>query len=802
MNNCMNIYVVLSLLTTAITKLPDVLLITIDQGRVSRHNYMFFSIYLMIFIGVSILSNIVSQVNIQLQFMADDNTWPPDQPKKFIPLLLIHYKGHRNLQQAMAITKLTQTGDIASLASNQPVPKYHPSYQPLQEVIDNSAVTKEIEQILSPLENKDESQFILIEGPPGIGKSVFLKEIAYRWGKKRILKKFKFVLLVCLRDPIVQQTTSVHDLLQLFCVGHQRAPEITAACRDYLFENGGQDLLFLLDGFDEFPLEMQKNTLILEVLKRRVLPNCGLIVSSRPHASSNLRKQATLRVDILGFTETDRVTFIKQALPDAVKVFTDYLECNLTINGLCFIPFNMVILIYLYKQGIPLPRNSTQLYNYFICLTICRHLAKCGHLLDNTINDLVSLPEPYNTIVKQLSELSLEGLNSNKLIFTLEEMKAACPDIAVIPGAINGFGLLQTIHHFGLTGNVMTFNFVHFSIQEFLAAYHITHLLPDKELQVLEAKFWSNLHSNMFAMYTSLTKCQWSAFKKFLSAGHSSITISEQFLKNQLKCLHLFRSFHEAGDKFYYTSVQNGVTFNNKVINLHYTSLSPYDVECVTLFLICSSHKEWEKLDLRGCHIQDHGLHVLHRNLSQSDVTIKELGLSVNDLTSSSSTFISDLTIHCRVEVLRISGNHTIGEDPALYNALSHPSSMLVKLRMVVTGLSSSSTIVLFKALARENKLQQLYIGDNDITDEACDIIATTLNNNATLVKLGMNLNKISTEAAQHLIQSLHYNNTLEVLELPWYPNDVERKIRSLQEEVIKSRESRGFQTKLNIVCM
>jgi len=86
---------------------------------------------------------------VQNRFRVDDNTWPPDQPKNFTPLVLIHYEGYHNLQQAMAITKLTQTGDIASIASNQPDLKHHRSYQPLQEVCDTSTVTKEVEQILA-----------------------------------------------------------------------------------------------------------------------------------------------------------------------------------------------------------------------------------------------------------------------------------------------------------------------------------------------------------------------------------------------------------------------------------------------------------------------------------------------------------------------------------------------------------------------------------------------------------------------------------------------------------------------------
>ena len=136
------------------------------------------------------------------------------------------------------------------------------------------------------------------------------------------------------------------------------------------------------------------------------------------------------------------------------------------------------------------------------------------------------------------------------------------------------------------------FNFVYFSVQEFLAAYHITQLPLHKELQVLRAKFWSDLHSNMFAIYTTLTKGQRLAFKQFLSGGNNAIAISERL--DQLKCLRLFRCFHEAGDKAICTSIQMGLVFHHKFINLFNTSLSLYDVECITLFLMCSPHKEWK----------------------------------------------------------------------------------------------------------------------------------------------------------------------------------------------------------------
>ena len=755
-----------------------------DQGRVDM---LLCAPFYVLLIGVSILSDRVRQLNIQTWFAVDEDAWPPNQPQEFTPLMFVHHEGQHTFkpEAALSLAGSVQSGTLHY--KHYPQDNHH------------SKTTKQVADILAPLQDSDNAQFILVEGLPGIGKTLLLNKIAYDWAEQKLLQKFKLVLLIQLRSPAVQQMSLVADLFQLVCKRETKGKEIATACSEYLFENNGKDVVFLFDGYDEFPEHLQKDSLVADILKRKVLPHCGLVVSSRPHAPVRLRQLATIRVDILGFAVEERKLYIEQSLkgqPHAVKELTEYLEGNLTINGLCFIPFNMVILIYLYKQGIPFPSNSAQIYNYFICLTICRHLAKSGHPLDNTITDLAKLPQPYNTIVQQLSKLSLEALNSNKLIFTLEEMRAACPGLEAIEGALNGFGLLQAVQHFGLAGKTMTFNFVHFSIQEFLAAYGITQLPPDEELRVLEAKFWSNLHSNMFAMYTSLTKGQRSTFKRFLTGGDETIAIAEVFLKDHLKCLQLFRCFHETNDEFMYTAIQTK-PFHDKIIDLKKTSLTVYDVECLTLFLTCSPHKEWEKLNLSRCNIQDHHICVMHRSLTSHDVTIRELYLSWNGLTTSSSSCVKDLVIHYRVEVLNINGNHTIGENPALYDMLSLPSSRLMALDMRWTSLSSPATINLFTALAKKNKLQYLNISFNLITDEACDVIATTLAD-TSLVKLWMD-DKISAEAAQQLVQAIKKNNTLELLWLPSYTVGIEKRIRTLQEELNKSRESRRCRTKLNI---
>ena len=754
---------------------------------------------------MTVLANRVGEMNMQARLTVGEEAWPPELPNTFTPLVLIHYRGQRNLKQTTAMAEFVGLGhidDVMTISSNNTASKYH---ERLREALDASTVTKKVSDILASFETSSDPQFILIEGAPGIGKSLLLKEIAYMWSTKQILHKFKLVLLVCLRDPAVQEMSNINHLLQSFCIRDMRAAEVAAACSDYLLENKGKDIAFLFDGYDEYPEALQKESLISDIIKRKVLSQCGLIISSRPHASVNLHKQATVRVDILGFTAAEREHYIKTTMeghPQKIEEITQYLHKHSTIGSLCFVPFNIVVLLYLYKQDIPLPKNATELYNHFICLTICRHLAKSGDTLENKITDLTNLPEPCGKIIQQLSKFSLEAINNNQLTFTLDDIKKACPDIAAIPGAINGFGLLQAIQHFGLTGRTMTLNFVHFSVQEFLAAYYITTLQPSEELEVIKEKFWSEVHLNMFSMYIALTKGQRPSFKHFLSDGDRATAISSKFLEDQIKCFRLYHCFHEAGDVVICDAIGQSRVFKNQVINLRRTRLTTSDVECAAVFLYSSFHKTWKELQLSHCYIQDHGLHLLHRRLRQSDITITELGLDYNELTKLSSPLVSEITIHCKVKQLKIHGNGTIGEDKRLYLILTDPSSVLEVLSMNQIKLSSTTATNLFVALKDNRTLKRLDVEDSGITDDVCDVITAALEENNCLVELSMrDNNSVTGKSIKSIVQALKSNSTLEWLFLPSCPEDIEKFVNSQQGIINKQREKRRCNANIKIIC-
>ena len=181
--------------------------------------------------AVTMLSKKIREVNIQTRLRVDKEAWPPDPPKTFIPLVLIQHQGYRSMQQSTAMAEFVERGHIdkiVSVTTTDTFPRHVKldCHQPLQEVLDTSKVTKEVAEILATLETSNDPQFILIEGAPGIGKTLLLREISYRWGKHEILQKFKlcpceiqrynkYLLLMIFSSCSVKETGELLKLLLL-----------------------------------------------------------------------------------------------------------------------------------------------------------------------------------------------------------------------------------------------------------------------------------------------------------------------------------------------------------------------------------------------------------------------------------------------------------------------------------------------------------------------------------------------------------------------------------------------------------
>ena len=65
------------------------------------------------------LSDRVAMMNMQAQHNIDEDTWPPEQPRSFTPLVLLHHQEQRTQKQATEMAKLIQKGDIESVTNDQ-----------------------------------------------------------------------------------------------------------------------------------------------------------------------------------------------------------------------------------------------------------------------------------------------------------------------------------------------------------------------------------------------------------------------------------------------------------------------------------------------------------------------------------------------------------------------------------------------------------------------------------------------------------------------------------------------------------
>ena len=89
---------------------------------------------------------------------------------------------------------------------------------------------------------------ILIEGAPGGGKSTLAFHICHQWAQGASwLVRFDVLVLAYLRDEAIQKASTLADILPAY------NPEISPSIASHLQAINGRNVLFVFDGWDEFP---------------------------------------------------------------------------------------------------------------------------------------------------------------------------------------------------------------------------------------------------------------------------------------------------------------------------------------------------------------------------------------------------------------------------------------------------------------------------------------------------------------------------------------------------------------------
>ena len=528
---------------------------------------------------------------------------------------------------------------------------------------------------------------VYFEGIAGSGKTTLSWHACKEWGNKRMLRNFMILAHVELSDPQIKAATSLADIIPY----PDKALRQTIASE--IVDRKGEGVCLLLDGLDEAPTPLL-DFLLVELIqgssRAPYVPNLSFVMTSRPDSRVTERLESVVdlnsRIIIKGFNKENLHKFLDHSLGIDTNMrmkLMEKCEINPKIEGLCSLPINAVIVAFLiHCTEDDIPATQTGLYNPFVSNFLLRHLdirkSKAEFerpLIECLLNDVpVEICGAFQKVCSLAYHSSLEG----KQLFTKKELGQNNIEID------NTLGLLQVHPRITMYGIERYYRFFHLSLQEFLAAVH----LSKHEKPAFIKKILSKIpQSQVLPFYAGLTQlksrevlgilsqalCQ--AVDHCTAAGQLS-----KFNDPRKKSIAFFNCLYECQDKTLLELPEAQSVLNNLVLQsavaslcreanknfrpnaipvasqfctltLKHLPLSPID--CLSLgYYLCEScvRGQYEQIlafDLSSCSIDHIGLRVLFteltRNIHHRTRTSVQLILAYNTLHSESLPYLKQL---------------------------------------------------------------------------------------------------------------------------------------------------------------
>ena len=392
------------------------------------------------------------------------------------------------------------------------------------------ACVKRVPILLQHIFDEDNSQkeatskkVILIEGAPGSGKSTLLWHMRQKWASGELFQEFNFVVYIKLCEySTAESLSSVADILPFSSDMKESAwEEINAA--------NGKGVLFLLDGWDELQLSLQRNSIIKDIVNlspKHSLPLSTVVIASRYMSSDEIRHLATSHLEIQGFTDLEIKEFIMNIRGNdevATHALMTALESRPSLLSSCHLPLNAKIVSYVFKAK-PEKLPSTMLGTYKLLILECikRHVKNKEPHRDHCITSLERLPKELDVSFYSLCRLAFKGLMENRVLFSKDEL-CSIPD---------QLGLLYEEKLHEEDGQQIKYSFFHHIIQGLLAALYMSKLPPDNQLACFCSIFGQIRFDQMILFYAGVTSFQLTGIKSILDATIFSYSNRDDFNMN------------------------------------------------------------------------------------------------------------------------------------------------------------------------------------------------------------------------------------------------------------------------------
>ena len=668
---------------------------------------------------------------------------------------------------------------------------------------------------------------VLVVGRPGIGKTMLSTKLL----RVSAFDAFKYVNFDVAFLLKFRRFNSVTDLdLRELLARSETVRHIDDEVWDYIIKNPTKVLL-IFDGIDEFSAKsdiakdnsgyndtvtekMPLHCLYNKIASGKLLPGATVITTIRPTAVSCLTLLNVDRtVEVLGFTSEQVEDYVEKFTesdhdPDAKETIWQHISTNINLFSLCYIPVNCFIicscLSLLYIFGSSLPTKLTKIYCIALKIFFFRHNDEYRRQSQDAYDQLIfkrfkELPSPVQEVFNRLANIAFVGIIEGRLVFTSREVEG-----------LEDCGLLHRLPDVAgptpLDPSEPQFCFMHLTVQEFLAAKHVTDTMKRDELREFVAdhikqgswqvvmQFVAGLLDTNTAgempngnIFTELLPT--STFEEkddevmsedphYAEEESTTLTCWPVVHEKEL-ALNLCKCLYELDVKLQSAVARKIEEINFNAVDFTDCRLVPVDCTAIIGFLKNANRKLFFRLTGNnigwlGCmEIQKW---IVKSDRSEGDLKLRTLNLSRNGTGDKGAAQLRDALKdeNCKLTVLNLRSNE-IGYKGAvnLSDALKNVHCKLTVLDLYDNEIGDKGAANLSDTLKDANcKLTELYLSSNKIGDKGAANLSDALQDpNCKLTKLTLSDNNIGHKGAAQLCDALKdFNCKLTFLEL-YYNN-------------------------------